>query len=149
MKSLIAIQEGQIPLVQIKALEAMLRQLYSLHVGPQKLTVIWNIAAKQHTITDRKWSRSSACSVAVPNGFNEDRRLAFLLELDGKWREITGQHPDQCSFVAFDEERFDEVLKGNLARFSPFGKALYLGKMLLRAFGSKLRHGVLITQFNQ
>lgn len=149
MKSLIAIQEGQISLVQIKALEAMLHQLYRLHIGPRKLTVIWSIAAKRHTITDRKWSRYSACSIAVPNGFDEDRRLAFLLELDGKWREITGQHPDQCSFVAFDEARFDEVLKANLARFSPFGKALYIGRMLLRAFVSRLRHGVLITQFNQ
>lgn len=149
MKSLIAIQEGQIPLVQIKALEAKLRRLYALHVGPQKLTIIWNVAAKQHTITDRKWSRSSACSVAVPNGFDDDRRLAFLLDLDRSWREITGQHPDQCSFVAFDETRFDEVLRGNLARFSITGKSLYLGKMLLRVLASKVRHGVLITQFNQ
>lgn len=149
MKSLIAIQEGQIPLVQIKALEAMLRQQYARHVGWQKLTVIWNVAMQQPTITDRKWSRSSACTVAVPEGFDEKRRLAFLLELDGKWREITGQHPDQCSFVAFNAARFEEMLKGNLAGFSPLGKALYLGKMPLRAFGSKLRHGMLITQFNQ
>ena len=149
MRSLIAIQEGQISLSQIQKLEATLRQLYVRHVGLQKLTIIWNVADAQHTITDRKWSRSSACSVAVPDGFDEDRRKAFLSDLDEAWRKITGQHPDQTSFVDFDEERFNEVLKGNLERFSLLGKMLYLGKLILRIMRSKRRHGVLITRFNQ
>ncbi|MCG7572522.1 hypothetical protein MHM39_02990 [Phaeobacter sp. CNT1-3] len=149
MKSLIAIQEGQIPLEKIKQLEATLREVYAQHVSDGKLTIIWNVADRQHTITDRRWSRSSACSVSVPDGFCGDKREAFLLDLDKRWRAISGQHPDQTSFVAFDNKRFDEVLKGNLERFSPAGRFLYLYKIMFRVLVSKMRHGILITRFNQ
>lgn len=149
MRALIAIQEGQISLDQIKQLEAVLRDLYAKHVGPQALTIIWNVADSQHTITNRAWSRSSACSLPVPNGFSDAKREALLLELDRNWRAITGQHPDQTSFVAFDKDRFDEVLKGNLERFSPLGRALYLFRMAMRLRRSKRQTGVLMTRFNQ
>ncbi|MBO9413575.1 MULTISPECIES: hypothetical protein [unclassified Ruegeria] len=149
MRSLIAIQDGQISLEQIKQLEAALRDLYRQHVGPDKLTVIWNVADAQHTITDRKWSRSSSCSVAVPDGFSNDKRETFLLELDRTWRAITGQHPDQTSFVAFDNARFQEVMNGNLERLSPLGRLLFLTRMTFRLMRSKRRNGVLITRFNQ
>lgn len=149
MRALVAIQEGQISLGQIKQLEQAVRALYAQHVGPQKLTIIWNVADEQHTITDRKWSRSSSFSVAVPNGFSNDKREAFLLALDKAWRAITDQHPDQTSFVAFDEARFQEVFEGNLARFSPLGRALYLFKTMIRLGRSRRKHGVLMTRFNQ
>jgi hypothetical protein len=149
MRSLIAIQDGQISLAQIKQLEASVRDLYRQHIGPHKLTVIWNVADAQHTITDRKWSQSSSCSVAVPDGFSNAKRETFLLELDRNWRAITGQHPDQTSFVAFDETRFQEVLSGNLERLSPLGRFLFLTRMTVRLMRSKRRTGVLITRFNQ
>lgn len=149
MRSLIAIQEGQISLLQIKALEEMLRGLYAEHVGAQKLTIIWNVAAKQHTITDRRWSRSSTVSMEVPDGFDTQRRQALLLEIEKRWRVVTGQHPDQLSVGAFDTTRYSAILKGNLTRFSSFGRMRYLTKLFTRMFVSKMRHGVMITQFNQ
>ncbi len=149
MRSIIAIQEGQITLDQIKQLEAALRKVYAELVGPHKLTVIWNVAAAKHTVTDLQWSRSSACSISVPDGFTLDKRQGFLLELDRQWREITGQHPDQTSFSAFDEESYKEVLKGNLARFSLLGRVSFLAKTAFRALRSKRRNGVLISHFNQ
>lgn len=149
MRSLIAIQEGQISIERIKALEAMVRRLYAEHVSSDALTIIWNVADKKHTITDRQWSRSSTMSVAVPDGFDKDKREAFLSAVDKAWREITGQHPDQTSFGAFDEARFDHILKSNLTRFSPVGKFMYLARLMTRAYLSKRRHGVMITRFNQ
>ncbi|MDA4845157.1 hypothetical protein [Hoeflea poritis] len=149
MRSLIAIQEGQISLEQIKALEKMLRKLYAEHIGPEKLTVIWNVAARQHTITDRKWSRSSTVTMEVPDGLETQRREAFMLECEKSWREVTGQHPDQVSVGAFDQSRYDEILKSNLTRLSTLGRVSYLGKLFTRAMISKMQHGVMITRFNQ
>ena len=149
MRSLIAIQEGQISVEQIKALEGVVRKLYAEHVCEEKLTIIWNVAAKQHTITDRRWSRSSTVSMEVPDGFETQRREAFMLEVDKSWREITGQHPDQVSVGAFDQSRYGDILKGNLTRLSPWGRFTYLFKLFSRAMISKLRYGVLITRFNQ
>lgn len=149
MRSLIAIQEGQISLEQIKALEEVVRKLYAEHVSDEKLTIIWNIAAKQHTITDRRWSRSSTVSMEVPDGFETQRREAFMLEVDKAWRAITGQHPDQVSVGAFDQSRYSDILTGNLTRLSPWGRFTYLFKLFSRAMISKLRYGVLITRFNQ
>ncbi|WP_170755688.1 hypothetical protein [Ruegeria lacuscaerulensis] len=149
MRSLIAIQEGQISLEQIKALEEVVRKLYAEHICDDKLTIIWNVAAKQHTITDRRWSRSSTVSMEVPDGFETQRREAFMLEVDKCWRKITGQHPDQVSVGAFDQSRYGDILKGNLRRLSPWGRFTYLFKLFSRAMISKMRHGVLITQFNQ
>jgi hypothetical protein len=85
----------------------------------------------------------------VPDGFSNAKRETFLLELDRNWRAITGQHPDQTSFVAFDETRFQEVLSGNLERLSPLGRFLFLTRMTVRLMRSKRRTGVLITRFNQ
>lgn len=149
MRSLIAIQEGQISLEQIKRLEGVLRKLYADHVSDEKLTIIWNVAAKQHTITDRKWSRSSTVSVEVPDNFETQKREAFMLETDKAWRAVTGQHPDQVAVGAFDTTAYGKILKGNLTRFSTFGKISYLAKMFTRVMVSKARHGVLITRFNQ
>lgn len=149
MRSLIAIQEGQISLMQIKALQEMLRTLYAEHVGVEKLTIIWNVAAKQHTITDRRWSRSSTVTMEVPDGFNTQQRQALLLDIEKRWRAVTGQHPDQLSVGAFDQSRYNEILKGNLTRFSRFGRISYLSKLITRILVSKMRYGVLITQFNQ
>jgi len=149
MRSLIAIQEGQISLEQIRALETMLRKLYAEHIGPGKLTVIWNVAARQHTITDRKWSRSSTVTMEVPDGLETQRREAFLLECEKSWRDVTGQHPDQVSVGAFDQSRYGEILKGNLTRLSTLGRVSYLGKLFTRVMISKMRHGVMITRFNQ
>jgi hypothetical protein len=149
MRSLIAIQEGQISLEQIKTLEGVVRKLYAEHVCDEKLTIIWNIAAKHHTITDRRWSRSSTVSMEVPDGFETQRREAFLLAVDHGWREVTGQHPDQVSVGAFDKSRYSDILRGNLTRLSRFGRFSYLWKLFSRAMMSKLRYGVLITRFNQ
>ena len=149
MRSLIAIQEGQISIEQIKALEEVVRKLYAEHVCDDKLTIIWNIAAKQHTITDRRWSRSSTVTMEVPDGFETQRREAFMLEVEKSWRKITGQHPDQLSVGAFDQSRYGDILKGNLTRLSPWGRVTYLAKLFSRAMISKMRHGVLITRFNQ
>ncbi|CAD0187231.1 hypothetical protein RUESEDTHA_04143 [Ruegeria sp. THAF57] len=149
MRSLIAIQEGQITLDQIKELEAMLRQHYAQHIGPHKLTVLWNVAATHHTITDREWSRSSNVTMEVPDGLPEDQRQHFLETLDRSWRKVTGQHPDQTSFGAFDQSRYREIFKANFERFSAYGRISFLTKTLTRAMLSKARHGVMITQFNQ
>ena len=149
MRSLIAIQEGQISIAQMKSLEQVVRKLYAEHVCDEKLTIIWNIAAKQHTITDRRWSRSSTVSMEVPDGFETQRREAFMLEIDRSWREITGQHPDQVSVGAFDKSRYGDILKGNLTRLSPLGRVSYLWKLFSRAMMAKMRHGMLITSFNQ
>lgn len=149
MRSLIAIQEGQINLAQIKQLEHEVRDAYQTHIGPQKLTIIWNVAAKQHTITDRHWSRSSTVTFEVPDGFPKDQREAFMLDCDKRWRAITQQHPDQVSVGAFDQSRYSTILKGNLTRFSAWGKVSYLSKLIFRAITSKMRHGVIITEFNQ
>ena len=149
MRSLIAIQEGQISIEQMKQLEEIVRKHYADHVCDEKLVIIWNIAAKQHTITDRRWSRSSTVSMEVPDGFETQRREAFMLEIDKSWRGITGQHPDQVSVGAFDKSRYGAILKGNLTRLSPLGRLSYLGKLFSRAMLSKMRHGMLITSFNQ
>lgn len=149
MRSLIAIQEGQISIEQMKLLEQVVREHYAKHVCDEKLTIIWNIAAKQHTITDRRWSRSSTVSMEVPDGFETQRREAFMLEIDKGWRAITGQHPDQVSVGAFDQSRYGDILKGNLTRLSPWGRFTYLFKLFSRAMIAKMRHGMLITQFNQ
>lgn len=149
MRSVIAIQENQISLEQIKRLEAVIRQSYAEYVGDHKLTIVWNVADAKHTVTNRAWSRSSACSIAVPNGFPLDKRQAFLLELERRWRAVTGQHPDQMSFTGLDEDDMAAVLQGNLARFSPLGRALFLARTVLRARRSKRKHGVLISRFNQ
>ncbi|MCV6597493.1 MAG: hypothetical protein OIF40_10490 [Mangrovicoccus sp.] len=149
MRSIIAIQEGQISLEQIKELEAVVRRNYAQFIGPEKLTIIWNIAAKQHTITDRRWSRSSTVTLEVPDGFDKETRERFLTTLEGEWRQVTGQHPDQLSVGAFDQSRYSAILKANLTRFSTYGKISYLTKLLTRAFLSRMRHGVMITQFNQ
>lgn len=149
MRSLIAIQEGQISIEQMKALEKVVREHYARHVCDEKLTIIWNVAAKQHTITDRRWSRSSTVSMEVPDGFQTQRREALMLEIDKSWRAITGQHPDQVSVGAFDKSRYGDILKGNLTRLSPFGRASYLWKLFSRALLAKMRHGMLITNFNQ
>ena len=117
MRSLIAIQEGQLTLEQIKALEALVRELYARHVGSHKLTIFWNVAARHHTITDRKWSRSSTVTMEVPDGFDKERREAFLADIDRNWRKITQQHPDQVSVGAFDQSRYREILKSNLSVF--------------------------------
>ncbi|MBO9407876.1 hypothetical protein J7399_10580 [Shimia sp. R9_1] len=149
MRSLIAIQEGQISLEQIKALEEVLRKLYAEHICDDKLTIIWNIAAKQHTITDRKWSRSSTVTMEVPDGLETQKREAFMLEVEKSWRAVTGQHPDQVAVGAFDQSRYTDILKGNLTRFSTWGRISYLAKLFTRIFISKARYGVLITRFNQ
>jgi hypothetical protein len=149
MRSLIAIQEGQISLAQIKALEGVIRGLYAQHVCDEKLTIIWNVAARQHTITDRRWSRSSTISMEVPDGFPTQKREAFMLAVDQGWRKITGQHPDQVSVGAFDQSRYSKILTGNLTRLSRWGRLSYLAKLFARAMVSKMRHGVLIAQFNQ
>ncbi|MCT4554570.1 MAG: hypothetical protein N4A53_07780 [Pelagimonas sp.] len=149
MRSLIAIQEGQISIEQMRSLETVVRSLYAEHVCDEKLTIIWNIAARQHTITDRRWSRSSTVSMEVPDGFATQRREAFMLEIDKSWRAITGQHPDQVSVGAFDQSRYSDILKGNLTRLSPLGRVSYLGKLFSRAMFAKMRHGMLITHFNQ
>ena len=96
MRSIIAIQENQISVEQIKRLEDVIRQIYAERVGPHKLTIVWNVADTKHTVTNREWSRSSACSIAVPNGFQLDKRQDLLLELERQWRAVTGQHPDRC-----------------------------------------------------
>jgi hypothetical protein len=149
MRSIIAIQEAQIPLEQLKQLEVVIRQTYAEYVGDHKLTIVWNVADTKHTVTNREWSRSSACSIAVPNGFSLDKRQEFLLELERRWRAVTDQHPDQMSFTGLDEDDMEAVLKGNLARFSPLGRALFLGRTVFRAMRSKRKHGILISRFNQ
>ncbi|MCG8443129.1 MAG: hypothetical protein MI723_15095 [Caulobacterales bacterium] len=149
MKSLIVIQEGQFSLDEIRALEAMLKRRYARHIGRRKLTVLWNVAARQHTITDRAWSRSSQVTMEVPNGLPVQEREALLAACEREWRELTGQHPDQLSVAAFDQARYAEILKSNLERFSPYGRVVYLAKLFTRALQSKLRHGVILTQFNQ
>lgn len=149
MRALIAIQDGQISVEQIKKLEQIVRALYAEHVDARKLTLIWNVADRQHTITNRKWSHSSAFSIGVPDGFPGNKREAFLMALDQNWRAVTGQHPDQTSFAAMDETRFREVMKGNLERFSRLGRILYLFRTSRRMTKSKREHGVLISRFNQ
>ncbi|MCV6584839.1 MAG: hypothetical protein OIF47_04835 [Marinibacterium sp.] len=149
MRSIIAIQEGQLSLDQLKQLETVVRRVYAEHIGDYELSIVWTVADKKHTVTDRQWSRSSACTIAVPNGFPLDKRQTFLLALEGEWRAVTGQHPDQMSFSAFDEDNFKQVIKGNLARFSPLGRFLFLARTMFRVMQSKRKHGVMISLFNQ
>ena len=149
MRSLITIQEGQFSVATVQALEEMLRSCYAKHIGPQKLTVFWNVAAEQHAISDRLWSRSSQISFEVPDGLATTTREAFLAECEEKWRGTTGQHPDQIALAAFDQTQYDELLKGNLERLSAYGRFSYIAKLLVRAFVSKMRLGVMIVHFNQ
>jgi hypothetical protein len=144
MKKILAtIQEKQFSNVQIKALESVVRRHYTAHVGVKNVLVIWCIIPKGQAYTNYQPSQSSLISMECDNGFDQEKRITLLQNLELDWTAITGQDSNHVMISLIDSDVFNVVLDGNRERLTSVGRVKLQVHMMSSLLRSKLLNGFL------
>lgn len=142
-KILVTIQEKQFNTAQIKLLEAVIRSTYTTHVGVKKILVIWCMIPQGQAYTNYQPSQSSLISMECDNGFDQDKRIKLLKNLEQDWTSITGQDSNYVMLSLIESDVFNVLLDANHERLTFMGRIKLQVHMVSSLLRSQLLNGFL------
>ena len=142
-------QERELNKDIIKRLEAVIKDVYRRTFGAKtKVLIIWMKIPAGNAFVAGKPSTATAVMAAVDDGFDKDKREAFLADFCQVWSQTAGCTLDEIMLNATDKKQVRAAMKAQRSRFSSKAGSKVNFKYAVSLLKSKLQKGYLEMSVN-